>query len=343
MTPYSQKLKQAYAQQPFLLAPMAGITDPAYRIMCRRNGAKIAHSEMVSVAGLHFASNKTWRLVLPAEEEPNISVQLFGYKPEQFKTAVAAVQERVGQKLFSIDINMACPARKVVSKGEGSALMTDPFLAEKIVLATVSEAQVPVTVKIRKGFAYGDNNAVAFAELLEQAGASGIAVHGRTAKQLYTGSADWSVVDAVARAVSVPVVGSGDVFSAKDAVDKLHETAASAAFVARGSYGKPWVFNDALTLLQGKPAPEHSWAKRLAALREHLQLTRELLPLMSRARTYGTHYIKGMPHAAYWRNSLVKCTSYEDFIAVVDGIEADAARCAQILEAGGKIPELPEA
>ncbi len=152
LSEYSKRLLGAYAEQPFLMAPMAGVTDPAYRIMCRRRGANLAYSEMVSVAGLAYASNKTWRLVLPADEEQQICVQLFGSKPDQFASAVAAVEDRVGDRLSLIDINMACPARKVVTKGEGSALMRTPDLAEKIVEAAVGAAHVPVTVKIRKGF-----------------------------------------------------------------------------------------------------------------------------------------------------------------------------------------------
>ena len=212
LSEYSKRLLGAYAEQPFLMAPMAGVTDPAYRIMCRRRGANLAYSEMVSVAGLAYASNKTWRLVLPADEEQQICVQLFGSKPDQFASAVAAVEERVGDRLSLIDINMACPARKVVTKGEGSALMRTPDLAEKIVEAAVGAAHVPVTVKIRKGFYAEDRNAATFAQMLEGAGAAAVAVHGRCATQLYTGQADWSVVDEVADAVEIPVIGSGDVF-----------------------------------------------------------------------------------------------------------------------------------
>ena len=202
LSEYSTRLLGAYAEQPFLMAPMAGVTDPAYRIMCRRRGANLAYSEMVSVAGLAYASNKTWRLVLPADEERQICVQLFGSKPDQFASAVAAVEDRVGDRLSLIDINMACPARKVVTKGEGSALMRTPELAEKIVEAAVGAAHVPVTVKIRKGFYAEDRNAATFAQMLEGAGAAAVAVHGRCATQLYTGQADWSVVDEVADAAA---------------------------------------------------------------------------------------------------------------------------------------------
>ena len=242
-------LKKRFSAHPYLLAPMAGVTDAAYRIMCRRRGAAMAYSEMVSVAGLAYASEKTWDLVLPRDEEPQICVQLFGSKPEQFAGASRAVSERVGSKLDAIDINMACPARKVITKGEGSALLEQPELAEKIVAACVANCSVPVTVKIRKDFKSGKLLAPDFAARMEQAGASAVAVHGRSAGQLYSGSADWSVIDAVADRVSIPVIGTGDVFCAQDAANMLAQTAASAVFIARGTYGNPWIFQDAAALL----------------------------------------------------------------------------------------------
>ena len=342
LSTFSQQLLSSYAGQPFLMAPMAGVTDPAYRIMCRRRGAKLAYSEMVSVAGLAYASNKTWRLVLPAEEEPQICVQLFGSKPEQFASGVVAVEERVGDKLSLIDINMACPARKVVTKGEGSALMRTPDLADEIVKAAVASAHVPVTVKIRSGFYADDRNAAEFARMLEAAGASAVAVHGRCATQLYTGTADWSVVDEVADAVEIPVIGSGDVYTAEDAARNLEQSGASAVFIARGTYGNPWIFGDARALaLEGTPVPVRSSVERLDALREHLTLVHELLPLMSRARSFASWYLKGMPHAAVWRARVVRCDTYEDFMALVDDIERDVVACEAALEAGESIPPHP--
>lgn len=342
LSTYSERLLAAYGEQPFLMAPMAGVTDPAYRIMCRRRGAGLCYSEMVSVAGLAYASNKTWRLVLPAEEEPQICVQLFGSKPDQFASGIAAVEERVGDRLSLIDINMACPARKVVTKGEGSALMKTPDLAEDIVKAAVATAHVPVTVKIRSGFYAEDRNAPVFAEMLEQAGAAAIAVHGRCATQLYTGEADWSVVDDVADAVEIPVIGSGDVFSAEDAARHLEESGAAAVFIARGTYGNPWVFGDARALaLEGKPVPVRPSSERLEALREHLTLVHRLLPFMARARSFASWYLKGMPHAAQWRARVVRCTSYEDFMTLVDDIERDVRACEAALAAGESIPPHP--
>ena len=340
----SNQLRVRYAEQPFLMAPMAGVTDAAYRIMCRRRGAKTCFTEMVSVAGLAYDSAKTWVLVDPEPEEPQICVQLFGSKPEQFARAVAAVQERLGERLTLIDVNMACPARKVIKKCEGSALMDASDRAEAIIRACVAEAQVPVTAKIRIGFKRGERNAASFAAMLEQAGASAVAVHGRTADQLYTGKADWTAIDEVAAAVSIPVIGSGDVFSAEDAVRMLETTAASAVFIARGTYGNPWVFGDARALWQGEisAVPERAAVEKLAALREHLTLLHETQPFMARARTFGGWYLKGLPHASAWRRELVQCVNYEEYMALVDRIESDVRVCEELQAAGRPVPMEPE-
>ncbi len=333
---FSEELRARFAEQPFLLAPMAGVTDTAYRIMCREHGARLAYSEMVSVAGLAYASEKTWELVMPAPEEPVVAVQLFGSKPEQFASAVEAVEERVGGRLALIDINMACPARKVVTKGEGCALMRAPGTAEKIVAAAVSRARVPVTVKMRIGYGAGERTAPELAARLAAVGASAIAVHGRFATQLYRGSADWGVVDEVASRVDVPVIGSGDVFTAEDAVARLRGSAASAVFVARGSYGNPWIFEDALDLLHGGSPRAHTPQERIAAFRHHLELLACHGAHMVRARSFASWYLKGLPGAAAWRARAVGCTDYEDFIDLVDDLELEAARRSEGQVADGR-------
>ena len=336
---HSDSLRRHFAEQPFILAPMAGVTDAAYRIMCRRRGARMAYSEMVSVAGLAYASQKTWDLVLPADEEDQICVQLFGSKPEQFSSAVEAVEERVGERLALIDINMACPARKVISKGEGSALMERPELAEDIVRSCAAAAHVPVTVKMRKDFKSGRLLAPDFAARMEQAGAAAVAVHGRSAGQLYSGEADWSVIDAVAERVQVPVIGTGDVFTPQEAVRMMRETAASAVFIARGTYGNPWIFEDSRSLLlDGIEPPVRRAAEKLAALREHLALLHERDAHMARARAFSSWYLKGLPHAASWRGRVVKCSTYEEFSALVDQIEEDCAACEGFLAQGLPVP-----
>ncbi len=318
---YADDLRAAFAAQPFLLAPMAGVTDAPYRLMCRAHGARWAYSEMVSVAGLAYNGEKTWDLVMPDAREPQLCVQLFGTKPEQFSRAVEAVQERVGAKLTLIDINMACPVRKVAGKGEGSALMRAPERAEAIVRAAVERAQVPVTVKMRIGYTAAERTAPDFAARMEAAGAAAVAVHGRTASQMYTGTADWSIIDEVAARVGVPVIGSGDVFCAQDAVRMLTETAASAVFCARGTYGNPWIFEDALSLLRtGEEPRPHGFEERLEAFRQHLGLLEEAGAHMVRARTFAAWYLKGLPEAAAWRRRATACVSAEDFRALVSDL-----------------------
>ena len=272
LSEYSTRLLGAYAEQPFLMAPMAGVTDPAYRIMCRRRGANLAYSEMVSVAGLAYASNKTWRLVLPADEERQICVQLFGSKPDQFASAVAAVEERVGDRLSLIDINMACPARKVVTKGEGSALMRTPRLAAEIVRQAAGAIDVPLTVKMRAGWDDTSVNAVELACLAEENGAAAVCVHGRTREQYYAGRANWSVIARVKRAVSIPVMGNGDVTGPEDARRMLEETGCDGIMIGRGAQGDPFIFGRIRAALSGGAQAHPRPREILETIRRHTDM-----------------------------------------------------------------------
>lgn len=323
--PREGSLAERLAACPFLMAPMAGVSDGAYRLMARAGGAALGYSEMVSVAGLHYGGVKTWELVLPHEGEPDIAVQLFGSKPEQFRDAAAAVCERVGERLALIDINMACPVPKVTKKGEGSALLDEPALAADIVRACATEATVPVTVKIRSARRTGDAEvAPDFARAMEQAGAAAVAVHGRTASQLYRGEADWGVVRRVVEAVAIPVIGSGDVRCAADAARMLQETGATAVMVARGTYGNPWVFGQAASLLAGEQAFVPSMEQRLAAFACHVRLLDATGAHLARARSLAGWYLRGMPHAAQWRERAMHCKSTEDYLALVEALAAYA-------------------
>ena len=306
----------------FLMAPMAGVSDGAYRLMARAGGAALGYSEMVSVAGLHYGGAKTWELVEPAEGEPDIAVQLFGSIPDQFREAAAAVSERLGEKLALIDINMACPVPKVTKKGEGSALLDTPELAAGIVRACVAEAKVPVTVKIRRGRREGQEVAAEFARAMEAAGASALAVHGRFASQLYRGEADWGTIRRIAEAVEIPVIGTGDVLTAKAAASMLEECGCAAVMVARGTYGNPWIFEDAKAVLRGEEPREHDIRERLAALRCHVLLLDATGAHMARARSLAGWYLKGMPHASEFRNAAMACITCDDFLALIDCAEA---------------------
>ena len=324
--PREGTLAERLAQNPFLMAPMAGVSDAAYRMMARAGGAALAYSEMVSVAGLHYGGAKTWELVVPHDLEPDIAVQLFGSQPEQFREAVALVGERLGERLALIDINMACPVPKVTRKGEGSALLDDPDRAAAIVRACLDEAGVLVTVKIRSARRTGEPEvAPEFARAMEQAGASAVAVHGRTASQMYRGEADWGVVSRVADAVKIPVIGSGDVRSADDAARKLRSTGATAVMVARGTYGNPWIFDGARRIMAGGSAPTIPIEERLSAFVCHVRLLKATGAHMARARSLAGWYLRGVPNAAQWRERAMHCNGVEEYCALTDALRADMA------------------
>lgn len=321
--PTQGTLAERLATHPFLMAPMAGVSDAAYRLMARAGGAALAYTEMVSVAGLHYGGAKTWELVEPDASEPDVAVQLFGSEPAQFQEAAGLVTERLGERLALIDVNMACPVPKVTRKGEGSALLDDPKRAASIVEACVSATDVPVTVKIRSGRRTGEPEvAPDFARAMEQAGAAAVAVHGRTASQLYRGEADWGVVARVAAAVRVPVIGSGDVRSADDAVRMLARTGATAVMVARGSYGNPWVFGRAQRMHEGDVSDEPTLAQRIAAFSCHVRLLEATGAHLARARSLAGWYLRGVPHAAQWRERAMHCQSTQDYLALAEALGA---------------------
>ena len=318
-------LRERLAAHPFMLAPMAGVTDATYRSKARDHGCPLAYTEMVSVAGLAFDSERTWELVEPAPDEDQVAVQLFGNKPEQFEAGAAQVCERLGHRLALVDINMACPVPKVFKKGEGCALMGTPDAAAACLEATVRgvAGRVPVTVKIRAGIRSDEILAPEFARRMEASGACGVAVHGRSAGQLYRGHADWRVIDDVARSVRVPVIGSGDVFEPVDAVALLQTTACSGVFVARGSYGNPWFFARAEALLRtGALPPEPTITQRLDALRTHVQRFAERGSHMARLRPMVGWYVKGLPAASTWRARSMECCDEHDYEVLIDEMEA---------------------
>lgn len=226
---------------PFLLAPMAGVTDLPYRLLCKEMGAGLLYTEMVSAKGMYYNSPNTGPLLAKEEWERPIAAQIFGSEPELMADMAVRVQE-MGFDL--IDINMGCPVPKIVNNGDGSALMKDPVLAGKIIKAMADRLSVPVTVKIRKGFDDEHVNAVEMAKIAEQSGAAVVAVHGRTREQYYSGKADWDIIRQVKEAVSIPVIGNGDINSPLDAERMLDETGCDGLMIARGAKGNPWIFKE---------------------------------------------------------------------------------------------------
>jgi tRNA-dihydrouridine synthase B len=309
---------QILARNNVLLAPMAGITEAPFRGICKRLGAGLTYTEMISVKGLHYNRDSPASQVLlsfSADEVP-CAVQLFGSEPEMMAEQAAELIASLGDDIALIDINMGCPVTKVVKKGEGSALMCEPVLAAAIVSAVMAAcAGVPVTVKIRKGWDAETVNAVDFARALEAAGAAAIAVHGRTRAQFYKGAADLDVIAQVKAAISVPVIGSGDVFSADDAVAMLERTGVDGVMVARGAQGNPWIFREAHALIDHDVVlPGPTPFERIDMARQHADALVAFggERAFVRMRKHVSWYIAEMPGASAVRAKVNDCRSHAE-------------------------------
>lgn len=300
------------------LAPMAGVSDLAFRTLCREFGAGYTVTEMVSAKALMFRDRKTQALMRLGEGERPAGVQLFGSDPGCMGEAAARVWELAHPAV--IDINMGCPVGKVVSAGDGCALMKKPALAAAIVRAVVAQSPVPVSVKFRKGFDSGSVNAVPFAQCCEEAGAAFLAVHGRTRTQMYTGRADREIIRQVKAAVSIPVYANGDVFTGEDAAKLLRATGADGVMIARGAMGAPWIFREAQAAIAGDPLPAPpTYAERLRLAQRQFALAAadrgEKIACLE-ARKHLAWYLKGMPHAAFFRERIMSVSTLGDIEAV---------------------------
>lgn len=315
------KIGNVELDNPYILAPMAGVTDLPFRLLCKEQGAGLLCMEMVSAKAIQYNNRNTKALLEIHPEELPVSLQLFGSEPD----TISEIAKRIEELPFAIlDINMGCPVPKIVRNGEGSALMKNPKLVYEIVSKTAKAIQKPVTVKIRKGFDDTCINAVEIAKIIEDAGASAVAVHGRTREQYYSGKADWEIIRQVKEAVTIPVIGNGDVVSGESAIAMMEQTGCDGVMIGRGAQGNPWIFSELLEyektgMIPPRPTKEEMNQMILKHARLQLQYKGEYLGIRE-MRKHVSWYTTGLPNSARLRakiNAVESLVELEELLQVV--------------------------
>lgn len=304
-----------------ILAPMAGVTDLPFRLLCSEQGAGLTGMEMVSAKAILYGNKNTESLLAIHPEEGPVSLQLFGSDPK----IVSEMARRMEERPFAVlDINMGCPVPKIVKNGEGSALMREPRLAGEIIAATVKAVSKPVTVKIRKGFDADHVNAVELSKIAEESGAAAVAVHGRTREQFYSGQADWEIIARVKEAVSIPVIGNGDVTDGESAERLLMQTGCDGVMIGRAARGNPWIFGQTAAYLRdGQESPAPTPEEKKEMILRHARLQMEAKGEYTGVREMRKHlswYTAGMPNSARLRGRVNQAESFEEIVNLVESM-----------------------
>ena len=301
------------------LSPMAGVTDLPFRLICKEQGCGLLYTEMINGKALCYDDENTKKMLKIEEEEHPVAVQIFGSEPE-FMGRAAEIMNDYSNEI--LDINMGCPAPKVVKNGDGSALMKNPKLVEEVLRAVVKNSKKPVTLKIRKGWDDNSVNAVEIAKIAEDCGISALAIHGRTREQFYTGKADWDIIAEIKKNLSIPVIGNGDVFTIEDSINMLDKTGCDAIMIGRGAQGNPWIFKRINHYMNtGEILPEPTLNEKISTAIKHLKLAVEEHGEYVAVREMRKHiawYLKGLRNSAKLRDEINKIEDYQEVMSKLE-------------------------